>query len=438
MEHARAIVDSLLESVPGTVPSDVGAHVRNMEKADAASTVLEAVRAVLEWLRRADSDRAPPRRSTASLHDETDPLIGATLLDRFRIVARLGSGGMGAVYRARQLSVERDVAVKILRSDRAGADTAARFEREARVIAKLKHPNIVSVIDYGVTEGRAFIAMELLEGKTLEQRMLAGPFDEGGIRWLLRETCEALVEAHSRGVVHRDIKPSNLFLEPLGSRDVLKVVDFGIARLLDDPSLTSQGMLMGTPKYLSPEQASSGAIGPKSDIYSLGIVAYECLTGKLPFDADSAVKMIVRHATAEPRPLRTTCPSLEISTEVESLVMSMVAKDPRDRPSASEVLERLRVEKAPEPKRRARSSWPAVAVVSLLVAIGVAAALKVAVAPAPEKKPAGVARPVDPPPPAPQSVSRLPVSPPPPPPPPAVPKPVKPKLPEGFEDFDTP
>jgi serine/threonine-protein kinase len=420
---AKEIIEALLDTVASTIPSEVGDHARKIGGAPLGE-VLEALGRVLEWRRWIDSSDDP--------QDPTDPLIGTTLAGRFKVLARIGEGGMGAVYRARQLSVDREVAIKVLHRVAGEEKSASRFEREAKAIAKLRHPNIVSVIDFSVAADRTFIAMELLLGEPLDKRLEAGPFNEAATRWMIGEACEALVEAHSQGVVHRDIKPSNLFLQPVGARDTLKIVDFGIARLAGDPGLTTEGVVLGTPNYLSPEQAAGKAVGPKSDIYSLGVVAYQCLTGKLPFDADNAVQMVLRHATAQPRPLTTTDPSLRISAELDSLIMSMLAKDPAARPTASELVERIHnpvpVSAPPSEKRAPR--WPAIAAIGLVLAGLAYAALSTSDPVPTPSTPAVAPLPAEPPPPPPSTIE-------PPPPPPALPqtKP-PPKLPDGFEDFE--
>jgi serine/threonine protein kinase len=273
--------------------------------------------------------------------DPSETSAGTVLDGRYRIDARLGEGGMGAVYRAHQLSAGRDVAVKVLHPALSvERNTVDRFENEARVIAGLRHPNTLKLIDVGrLEDGRIFIVTELVEGESFADVLgVDGPLARRVD--IVRQVAEALSEAHGRGIVHRDLKPSNIMVERVGSRDVAKILDFGIAKLADRPSLTATGAIFGTPSYMSPEQARGDVVDAKTDIYSLGVILYQVAAGRMPFEAQSAGALLVKHITEEPPP-----PS-EVGTDVppalEDLILFMMEKDPTDRPeSMDEVVERL-------------------------------------------------------------------------------------------------
>ncbi len=188
----------------------------------------------------------------------TGPVEAEVFDGRYRLLARIGAGGMGTVYRARQLNMDRDVAVKLIRADAAGdRERADRFRQEARIIARLQHPNVLTVIDFGCTaQGVLYLVTELLHGAALSERLEAGPLTPAATVELLREVCSALVEAHGLGIVHRDLKPANLFLHQTRHSRVTKVLDFGVAKLVEEPGLTASGQLIGSPAYMSPEQCS--------------------------------------------------------------------------------------------------------------------------------------------------------------------------------------
>lgn len=271
-----------------------------------------------------------------------DPWLGKVLDGRYRLESLLGSGGMGYVYRARHEKLGNEVAIKILRdSEAANDETVERFRREAQSASFIGHPGIVRVIDFGVAAGGAhYMVMELLDGEDVSRRLsTAGPFPVQSAVKLLLEACEALEAAHRAGIVHRDLKPENLFLARLpegGER--LKVVDFGLAKMSDverpgvrGAKLTKTGTVFGTPKYMPPEQALGKGADARSDVYSLGCIAYEMLTGVAPFDAENYLGIVNQHLFDPPPPFATANPSLSIPYALEAVIMQALAKKPEER-----------------------------------------------------------------------------------------------------------
>jgi putative two-component system response regulator len=272
---------------------------------------------------------------------------GATL-GTYRIVERIGRGGMATVYKAHHQALDRFVAIKVLPEFFAEDDTYHdRFQEEARAIARLKHPNILNVFDFGQEGGTTYLVVELVEGGTLADR-LGEPMDLQDVVAVLRPLASAIDHAHSQGVVHRDIKPLNILMH----RDGTPVLaDFGLAQMAAAVrKLTATGVVLGTPEYMSPEQATGASIGPPSDLYSFGIVAYEMLTGRVPFQADTPVAVLLSHMN-KPVP-----PTLELVSElsghVEEVLRRALAKAPQDRfPSASEFVAALTPAAWPTPRR---------------------------------------------------------------------------------------
>src|SRR5829696_2985394 len=262
---------------------------------------------------------------------------GKTVLDnRYDVVRPLGSGGMGEVFLARDRVLGRDVALKVLRGMYAGdGEIAERFKREARSAASLSHPNIVQVYDRGETEeGSSYIAMEYVPGGTLKERISKdGPLGAAEAATLGAKVAEALGAAHDRGMVHRDIKPQNVLLTDKGDA---KVADFGIARAASSATISRTGSVMGTAGYMSPEQALGKPATPKSDLYSLGVVLYEALTGGLPYTADNPIAVSMKHVTEPLRPPREIDPT--IPEGMDALVTKLMAKDPEDRYTSAEEL----------------------------------------------------------------------------------------------------
>jgi serine/threonine protein kinase len=265
-----------------------------------------------------------------------DPLLGTVLLEQFRIEEQIGTGGMGTVYRAHQTTVGRDVAIKVLRPELARDEQAVfRFEREARVAISLDHPNLVRVFLSGrLPDGRLYIVMELLEG-----RSLADELDEQGPPSLERalimtmKLCAGLGAVHAAGIVHRDIKPENVYLVRRGrDTDFVKLVDFGIARVLEaegiGPTTTQNGRVFGTATYISPEAATGEETDQRSDIYSLGVLTYQLLTGELPFDGKTAGAVLMQHVHQDPPLLQATGRGAEVPDDVARVVMRSLSKDP--------------------------------------------------------------------------------------------------------------
>lgn len=270
-----------------------------------------------------------------------DAAIGAVFDGRYRIDALLGRGGMGAVYRAHQLAVGRDVAVKLLHPTlSADAATVSRFENEAKVIAGLRHPNTIKLVDVGrLPDARIFIVTELVEGRTLDERFGEGLPLAQAIS-ILSQVCDALIEAHQRGVVHRDLKPGNVMVERIGAQEVAKVLDFGIAKLAAQPKVTATGTIFGTPAYMSPEQAKGEAVDGRTDIYALGIMLYEAATGRLPFESTSPGALMVKHISEEPTPPSDRLQEGALPPLFEDLILQMLEKDPEDRPQSLEEVRR--------------------------------------------------------------------------------------------------
>ena len=257
------------------------------------------------------------------------PAPGVSVGDRYELTSRIAGGGMGEVWAARDRVLGREVAVKLLRGEHAGDATfLARFRTEARHAASLSHPGIASVYDYGEDDGAAFLVMELVPGEPLSARLRRdGALAPALAVPLLQQAATALAVAHATGLVHRDVKPANLMITP---DQQVKVTDFGIARLGDDEPITATGEVMGTAQYLSPEQALGQPATPASDIYSLGVVAYEALAGRRPFEADSAVAVAMAHVQREPGPLPATVPAA-----LAAVVAQAMAKDPAQRPASA-------------------------------------------------------------------------------------------------------
>jgi len=284
--------------------------------------------------------------------DGQDPLLGTTIAGRFTILGKLGRGSMGAVYRARQEAVGRDVALKLVRRDRAhDPETKGRFEREARAISSLVSPHTVTAFDFGEAEdGSWFLAMEMLEGETVGERLRrAGRFDWFDAIRFTRDALRSLAEAHQKGIIHRDLKPDNLFLSRVpssgtsGDQELCKVLDFGIAKWSRDDEETKidqletqAGTVFGTPRYMSPEQAQGGVLDARSDLYSLGVLLYQMLSGRAPFVDDDAVVVMARHIKDPPPRFRDMKPEVVVPEAVESLLWRVLAKSPADRPATAE------------------------------------------------------------------------------------------------------
>jgi eukaryotic-like serine/threonine-protein kinase len=271
-----------------------------------------------------------------------DPFIGREILGgQFKILQKIGSGGMGSVYKASQPAMNRMVGVKILHPKLNNRkDLVSRFRREARAMSHLAHPNSTKVFLYGELEdGSLYIVMEFLEGKNLNQTVRAeGPFPLQRALPILIQVCGALDEAHTAGIIHRDMKPENIFLCQQGAlKDYPKVLDFGLAKVTEREMrpgsliLTQEGMVFGTPEFMSPEQAQGLTLTAASDIYSLAVILYEVLTGKLPFEAKGAMDYIQLHVNGKPVPLSERVATLKFPPLMDAVIARALEKKPHDR-----------------------------------------------------------------------------------------------------------
>jgi serine/threonine protein kinase len=271
-----------------------------------------------------------------------DPLIGAVVGDRYRVVSRIGVGGMGAVYRAEHTMMRRDLAIKVLLPELGGKEEfARRFEREAESASRLAHPNIIAVTDFGRTsEGALFLAMEFLAGESLSSVIRAGPMPRARALKIVRQMLRALEHAHAAGVVHRDLKPDNIMLvERDGQPDVVKILDFGIAKVTEPVSghspagtaLTQAGVIFGTPEYLSPEQALGEVVDPRADMYAAGVILYEMIAGRKPFESEDKVKIISMHLAHAPPRIREVSPTADVPVALEQVILQALEKSRENR-----------------------------------------------------------------------------------------------------------
>ncbi len=272
---------------------------------------------------------------------------GTTLEGKYRLVESLGSGNSGVVYQATHLALEQDVAVKILHtSGCASAEALARFRREGISTCLVKHPNAVSVLDFGITSsGTAYLVMELLDGRSLAE--LLGELDESRATLsvercaeILRPICDVLTDIHKAGMVHRDIKPANVFLHRGRVGEVVKILDFGIAKLVGDAAsgeqLTGEGGIIGTPAYMAPERFEEIPYDGRADVYSVGVMLYRMLGGRVPFPAKELMAVAMQHLRETPPPLAQLNP--DVSSEVETVVLQAMSKDMAERPGAAELM----------------------------------------------------------------------------------------------------
>jgi serine/threonine-protein kinase len=291
----------------------------------------ECGRALTEG-QRADGGQPDPEPGRT---DQSD-LIGRTFFGEYTIVDRLGEGGMGEVYLAEQQNIDQKIALKVLHAETAENDEIVqRFHREAKVISRLSHPNIVRVFIFGRTDDDLlFLAMEYIEGVELREKLDGTPVDELTAIKIMKQVCSALGQAHDLSVIHRDLKPENLLLTNFrGEDNYVKILDFGIAKIKhpddqDGKQLTQQGIVYGTPEYLSPEQAQADDLDHRTDIYALGCILFEMVTGQVPFDANASVEILKQKVFEEPPVPSDHAP---VAPTMEEIIRKAMAKDREDR-----------------------------------------------------------------------------------------------------------
>jgi serine/threonine-protein kinase len=278
-----------------------------------------------------------------------DPLIGAVLAGRYVVKSRIGEGGMGLVYEGLHRDIDKRVAIKVLRDDLSRRpEVVARFRQEAKSASRIGHENIVDISDFGeTTRGASYFVMEFLDGEDLAN-VLGRDVTVDAVRasGIVLQCCRALSATHAKGIVHRDIKPENIFLTKRdGVDDFVKIVDFGIAKMSDIETegapgrkLTKTGMIFGTPEYMSPEQAAGKELDHRVDVYALGIILYECLAGRVPFEGDTFMGVLTQHLFAELPPIIETNPNAKVSPELELVIRKALSKDPDDRYQDTEEL----------------------------------------------------------------------------------------------------
>ena len=327
----------------------------------------------------------PPPIAASPRPASLDSLVGRALNNRYRVERKIGEGGFGAVFEGKQLATGRPVALKILHPHSvADATVVARFRREAEACSQLRNPHTVTIYDFDQTEdGVLYLAMELVRGESLQEiQHRDGVIEPSRALSILDQVAEALGEAHDRGIVHRDMKPENIMVERRGDADFVKVLDFGIAKILSGdgnkamPALTAIGQTVGTLEFMSPEQLRGKALDGRSDVYALGMVAYEMLTGQLPFKgAKSTTEVIQFHLQEQPPAPSSLRPDLAIPAAVDEVVLKMVAKARDDRHESAAALRQhiadafVTLDAAPV---RREAKRVAVVVGAILVVVGTA------------------------------------------------------------------
>ncbi len=290
------------------------------------------------------SPHAPAPSETIASSTPSDPLIGRVIDGRYRVQSRIGQGGMGAVYRVEHVAMGKVAAMKILHPSLSQeAEVVRRFRREAEAVSRLSHPNTVQVFDFGQSQGSMYLVMELIRGEDLGALLRR----DGALPWqrlgpILSQVLDALAEAHELGIIHRDIKPENLLIaRTRDGRDLVKVLDFGLAKLRDVEELnavTGRGTVIGTPYYMSPEQIRAEDLDARSDLYSLGALAYRALTSEHPFAAATPVAVLTQHLTTPLEAPTVRAPSREIPPAAEAIVMRAMEKQREDRYQSAEAM----------------------------------------------------------------------------------------------------
>jgi len=291
-----------------------------------------------------------------SSRPQRDSLIGQMVAGRFKVEELIGQGGMGKVYRARHLALDRLVCLKMLKPALLEDPTlVGRFEREAKAASRLNHPNAISVLDFGRNDadGGLFIAMEYVQGKDLRVVLRnEWPLAEERLCNIMAQVLSALSEAHAHNVIHRDLKPENIMVEQRRDQpDFVKVLDFGIAKILDSdmPGLTRNDVVCGTPQYMAPEQATGSALDQRCDLYAVGVILYQMATGQLPFDGQNSMEVLTKHVNEPPVPPRQRQPDAPISEAMERVILCALEKDPSMRPQDAEQFRQLILD-VPKPK----------------------------------------------------------------------------------------
>ncbi|HZU81537.1 MAG TPA: serine/threonine-protein kinase [Polyangiaceae bacterium] len=279
------------------------------------------------------------RLEPAPLEGDDDALLGSTIDGRYEVLEFIGEGGTGRVYKVRHAALARLFAMKVLRGDLArDQEIAARFIQEAKATASIRHPNVVEITDFGrLTDGVPYIVMELLLGRTLGDLMKnEGPLPPVRAAPILRQIAGALGAAHALGIVHRDLKPDNVFL--LEDSAAVRVVDFGAAKVVGASRVTRDGVVFGTPHYMSPEQAGGQPLDHRADIYSLGVIMYEMFTGRVPFEADTYMGILTQHMFVQPTPPSQAAQAPRELGALEDITLRCLSKRPEDRYASMEEL----------------------------------------------------------------------------------------------------
>lgn len=284
----------------------------------------------------ADHPISPPPTGShpAPRKIDRDKYIGKTLLNQFEVLGVCGSGSMGTVYKARQAEIDRTVAVKILHPQLANQPEAVlRFHREAKIISNLNHPNIVHIYLFGhLPDGNLYIVQEFVDGRSLGSEMKQ-TFSVLRTIHIAKQILSAIGEAHAVGVIHRDLKPENIMLTRIGDdADYVKILDFGVAKkIVTQTFATKEGLIFGSPKYISPEAAMGEKIDARSDLYSVGVILYQMLAGQLPYRGATPIELLMEHVNAQPPPLRSQSKASDVPVELEGIIMRLLAKDPLSR-----------------------------------------------------------------------------------------------------------